>query len=86
MSRLLPFIALFSLAACDGEITDTSSPTDPTVDFEIEIPNDGIDNDNDGTVDESGVDTGWPSYTGSRRRSLEAGWRHIDVPEQGRGL
>ncbi len=78
MSRLLPLIAVLSLAACAGNDGDTaSSPTDPTAEFEIEVPNDGIDNDGDGIVDEGIVDTGWPAYSGGRRRSLETGWRRI---------
>ena len=77
MSRVFSLVALLSLAACNGEVIDSATSTDPTVDFEIEIAGDGIDNDGDGEIDEGVVDTGWPSYTGSRRRSVESGWRTV---------
>ncbi|MCO4746459.1 MAG: hypothetical protein KC912_16800 [Proteobacteria bacterium] len=78
MSRLFPILAILTLSACTDDFGDTaSSPTDPTAEFAIEIPGDEIDNDGDGIIDEGIIDTGWPSYSGSRRRSAESGWRTI---------
>lgn len=80
MSRLFPILAVLSLAACVGNEGDTASTeVEPTTEFAIEIPGDGIDNDGDGEIDESVVDTDWPSYTGGRRRNIDTGWRTLPV-------